>query len=119
MKKEGFRIIRLDRRMVPDAIAIKKDSVVAVEVDTNPTNIWLTRRKFKGGSQYDEEIIVTRPYNDHYHTPETYYEALRLRKSGNSYREIRDNLVKKFNLEHLAVSTIVDWVKGRKRPLGV
>lgn len=119
MKKQGFRVIRLDRRKVPDAIAIKDSEVVAIEASTNPTNIWLTKRAFdKKGSQYDAEIIVTKKYSDHYHTKEEYEYALKLRKSGNSYREIKRLFESLFGVP-VSVSTLHDWCEGKSKPLGI
>lgn len=118
LKKQGFRIIRLDRRIIPDAIAIKEKEVIAIEASTNPTNVWLVKKKFESGSQYDAEIIITKPYDIQYHSPDTYYRVLELHKEEiHSYREIRRTIMKEFNLKTLSVSTIHDWIKGNKRPL--
>jgi len=116
LRKQGFRVIRLDHRIVPDAIAIKERSVSAIEVETSMTGLSLTRRKFDG-SQYDDEIIVTRPLNPHYHKMEVYNEAIALSKANKSYREIRRFLKEKYALETLAISTIHDWIKGKQRPI--
>ena len=115
LKKKGFRIIRLDRRIVPDAIAIKDNKIVAIESSTNPTNVWLTERKLKD-SQYDSTIIITKPYSKHYHSPEEYFEVFKLRKEGCSYSEIAKIIEEKFH-RRIPRSLICDWIKGKKKPL--
>lgn len=112
LKKQGFRIIRLDHRIVPDAIAINNKEVVAVESETSGTGVWLTRRKLED-SQYDAEIIITRPYDKQFFEPKVYYDCLELSKNGMSYREIKRTLMSKYNLQRLALSTICGWIKGR------
>lgn len=118
LETQGYRVIRLDRRIVPDAIAIKNSEVIAIEADTSPTKVWLTKRKFESEkSQYDAEIIVTKPYNSYYHTPKVYYRVLELYNSGDySFREVKEKVMKEFELKTLAISTIHDWVKRRKIP---
>ena len=119
LQGQGFRVIRLDRRKVPDAIAIKSDEVLAVEASTNPTNIWLTRRAFeKGTSQYDAELIATKPYSKHFHTREEYLLALELRKQGMSYIAMSRVLQEKFG-RGFCLSLLHSWCSGAKRPLGV
>jgi len=115
LKKQGYRIIRLDHRIIPDAIAIKQKEVIAVESETSMSGIWLTRRKFEN-SQYDAEIVITRPLKQCFHTPETYKEVLKLSKTGKSYREIQKLLKEKYKLKSLAISTIHSWIKGIKMP---
>lgn len=118
MEDQGFRVIRLDRRLVPDAIAIKEEEIVALEADTTPTSVWLSTRRFDKGSQYDAEIIITKPYSSQYHKAETYYRVLELyQQKEYSYREIRRKIMKELQLKSLSISTICDWIKGRKKPL--
>jgi len=116
LRKQGFRIIRLDHRIVPDALAIKDKEVIAVESETTYTGIWLTRRKLED-SQYDAEIIVTRPLNAHLFNPEVYYEVLRLMREGKSYRETKRFVIEKFQLKSLSVATIHNWLKGKSKPV--
>jgi len=118
MREQGFRVIRLDRRIIPDAIAIKEKEIIALEANTTPTTIWLSKRRFEKGSQYDAEIVITKPYSSQYHKAETYYRVLELyRKRGYSYREIRRKVMEELQLKSLSISTICDWIKGRKKPL--
>ena len=119
IKKQGFRVIRLDRRKVPDAIAIKNDEVVAIEANTNPTNVWLTRRAYEiGTSQYDAELIATKPYSKHYHAHEEYLLALELRKQGMSYPNMSRVLQEKYG-RGFCLSLLHDWCNGNARPLGI
>ena len=117
LKAEGFRIIRLDHRIVPDAIAIKDNSIIAIEAETGASGVYLTKKKIKN-SQYDEMVIVTKPYNQYYHKAKVYHRVLELAKEEKySYREIREKVMKEFNLESLSISTVHDWIKGLKKPL--
>lgn len=119
LTKEGYRVIRLDRRKVPDAIAVKDSDVIAVEADTSPTSIWLTRKAFdKGVSQYDAEIIVTKPYSEHFHARAEYMLALELRKQGMSFRAMKRLLEEKFP-RRFSTSILHDWCSGRKKPPGI
>ncbi len=114
--KQGFRVIRLDHRVIPDAIAVKNKEIIAVESETSGTGIWLSRRKLED-SQYDAEIIITRPLEAHYFEPEVYHEVIRLVKEGNSYRETKRLVTEKFKLKSLSLSTVNKWVKGKSKPL--
>jgi len=117
LRRQGFRLIRLDRRAVPDAIAFKGQDVIAVEADTSPTSVWLTRRKFESGqSQYDAEIIVTKPFSDHYHSWREYHAAIDLRKEGLSYKAIQRTLKERFG-RHVPLSLINGWIKGKTKPI--
>lgn len=117
LEQAGFRVIRLDHEVVPDAIAIKNNKVIAVEASTDFANIYLTKRKMKH-SQYDEEIIVTKPFDQRYHKPEVYYKVLELaKKKKHSLRQIRKIVMVEFGLKALSVSTVHDWIKGQKKPL--
>ena len=119
MQQQGFRVIRLDKRKVPDAIAFKETEVLAIEADTNPTSVWLTRRAFENGtSQYDAEVIVTKPYSNHYHTKEEYFFALSLRKEGKSYQEMSRLLEEKFGRK-FCLSLLYSWCSFKKKPLHI
>jgi len=88
-----------------------------VEADISPTNVYLTRRKIETGqSQYDAEIIITKPFSEHYHSAEEYFSALELRKDGFSYRKIQRVLKERFGRD-IPHSLIHDWIKGKKKPL--
>ncbi len=117
MEDQGYRVVRMDRRVIPDAICIKDNQVVALEADTSPSNVWLSRRKYGNTRQYDEQIIVTRPFSTQFHKKETYDRVMELYLEGNSYREIKRKVMGEFDLKTLSVSTVYDWIKGRKRPI--
>lgn len=118
LQKQGFRVIRLDRRIIPDAVAIKGEEVVAIEADTSPVSVWMTTRKLENGSQYDSEIIVTNPYSERYYTREQYSEAMKLRGEGRSYREI-SRLLREKHGRRFPISLVHDWAKHRKKPFGI
>ena len=115
LESKGYRVIRLDHRVVPDAIALKGKMVLAVEASTSISNIFLTKRKFNTGSQYDEEVIVTRPFSERFHLINEYNFVIAEYGKHSSYREIRHNFKQKFG-KNISVSTIHDWIKGESRP---
>ena len=115
MKQQGYRIIRLDHRTIPDAIAINDKEIIAMESETSSSGVWLSRRKLED-SQYDAEIIITRPLDAHYFEPKVYYEVLKLLKEGNSYRETKRLVIEKFQLESLSIATIHNWLRGKCKP---
>ncbi|MDG6939882.1 MAG: hypothetical protein JRN39_05735 [Nitrososphaerota archaeon] len=117
LQKQGSRIIRLDKRPIPDAIAIKDNFAVVVEADTHPTSAWLTEQKFIDGSEYyDELITITQPFSEPYYKAATYRGVFQLRKHGRSLREIRKIIGEEAGRKP-SVATIHDWLKGKKQPL--
>jgi len=115
LEEAGHRVIRLDRRRTPDAIAINFDSkrVIAVESSTSAGNYHYVRKRLDG--QYDEDIIITNQYSDRYYPREAYFLAIKLRKEGKTYNAIRNQIKKKFGKKP-ALSTLHDWVTGEKAP---
>ncbi len=116
LEKNGLRVIRLDSRTVPDAIAIDFENrkVSAVEASTNPTNIWLTKMKYnRVPVQFDEEIIATtvlrHPKQKSY---KAYILALELRKQGMTERKIQDEIKKRLD-EKVSRGTVHYWISGQ------
>ena len=115
MKLQGYRVIRLDRRIVPDAIAINEKEIVAIESDTTFTGVAFARRRLEN-SQYDAEIVVTKPLDQYYFEPDIYKEVIKLMNEGHSFRETRKIAMEKFHLKSLSIATIHNWLKDRCRP---
>jgi len=115
LRESGYRVIRLDKRRTPDAIAVDFDDkkVVAIEASTNAVNYHFVRKRI--GGQFDEDIIITDQYSDRYYSREAYFLALRLRKEGKIYAEIRDVIEEKFG-KRPSNSTLHDWTTGEKAP---
>lgn len=115
MRKQGYRVIRLDKRIVPDAIAVKDDQVVALEAATNATTVWLSKQKIQPQTQYDETLVITKPYSDRYYPRGAYQRALELRRMGYTYSHIRDVIFREFG-KRPSFSTLHDWTTGTKKP---
>jgi Holliday junction resolvase len=121
MENQGYRVIRLDRREIPDAIAIGNNEIVAIEAETNPSGVWLLKKNFeKSHHQYDSEIVVANPLlrSRKSHSKEEYFRVLELRKGGCSYTEIQTHFQFEFN-KHLCRSLIHKWVRGKSKPPAV
>lgn len=115
LAREGYKVIRLDSRAIPDAIAIdfENKKVIAVEADTSPSSIFLTRMKYEKDSQYDEGIIVTKTFPRSRSKPYYIYKlALELRSKGLSERKIAEEIFKREGVK-VANSTIHYWISGR------
>jgi len=98
MEKKGYRIIRLDKRIVPDAVAIdfENKKVIALEASTNSTSVYITKMKYPidFGRIYDD-ILIASPRRQ---GTRTYYplalrlKAIELRECGMPYHRIKDKL---------------------------
>jgi len=115
LRESGYRVIRLDRRRTPDAIAVdfNNKKIIAVEASTSAVNYHFVRKRIKG--QFDEDIIITNQYSDRYYSREAYLIALQLRIEGKAYKEIQDIIEKKFG-KRPSKSTLFDWTTGKKAP---
>jgi len=123
LKKNGLRVIRLDNRTVPDAVAIDfhNKTVSAIEASTRPSNIYLTRHKYERlPRQFDEEIIATLlpPKRRQSKDPKAYFLALELKAKGYTERAIRKEVELKTG-EKVSNGTIHYWVTGQSRPWSV
>jgi len=118
LKRSGLRVVRIDKRKHPDAIAIdfQTKTVIAVEVETNPTGIYLTRRAYMGvpTNEYEEEIIVTTRIPNA-KSMEAYEMCRALRQDGRTVRGIRGMI--KYRLgEDVSIGTIHKWINGSRKP---
>jgi hypothetical protein len=116
LQNQGLRVIRLDSMVVPDAIGIdfENKKVTAVEVDTSPTGVYLTRVKYdRYPPQFDDEIIVMpRLPNSKVKSYRAYLLALELHKQGLSERRIKSEIERQLN-EKVSVATVHYWVSGK------
>jgi len=111
LRAHGYRVIRLDKNVYPDAVALQGDKTIAVEADAGrgTTN----RDAFEG---FDQTLIVQKPLNKRYHTVEEYKAALRMRKSGLTYDKIANELSLKFKRK-FSRNIVHCWCKGKAKPL--
>lgn len=120
LENEGLKIIRLDRRNIPDAVAIdfQNRKIFAIEAETNPTGIWITKRKYERyPQQYDEEIVVApRKISGRYKSRKAYELCLELHKSGLSERAIQREIFKRLN-EKVSTGQTHNWIAGRSKPI--
>lgn len=111
-KNQGFKVIRLDKRAIPDAILFKDDLVFALEVETGSyeDSHKSSFHRTKDWSDFDEVwIVIKKPRG---HTIEEYEEALELYKNGSNAFKIS----KRMNIPY---SIIYNWIHGRSRPITV
>ena len=119
MKKyrdDGARVIRLDRRGVPDAIVIKDGKISALLIDTSTLNqvAGIIKHKKAMGqtirnySEYDEKIQVLPKFRKA-HNIETYNSAIKLFKEGTTTYRISKTL----NVPH---TTVYEWCKCDVKP---
>jgi hypothetical protein len=120
IETSGLRVIRIDKRKHPDAIAIDFNtrSIIAIEAETNPTGIYLTRRAYLNIPQgYDDEIIVTTQLaSPRIKSMNAYRLCLSLRTSGKTIRDIK-RTIKTTLGEDVAIGTLHKWICGNSKPL--
>lgn len=121
LRKQGLKVIRLDCRTTPDAIAIdfENKTVDVVEASTSPSNIYLTKMKYERyPKQFNNEIIVTSFKPRKCKSAKAYFLALELKKKGFTERKIRAEIKKRLG-EKVSNGTIHYWVSGQTRPYSV
>jgi len=119
LKTAGLRVIRLDKRIYPDAIAVDFENrkLLAVEADTSPTSIWLTRKGYDGNSDFDQAVTVTRPLaSKRYKSQEAYRLALKLKREGSTFHAIQTTIQQETG-EHVSIGQLHDWTHGKSRPI--
>jgi hypothetical protein len=112
MHNKGYRVIRLDKRKVPDAIAIKDGEVVAVEAETSVTGAWTTTRKYEKNREYDRQVILRKPLSDVFFSFEAYKRALELRKRGLTYVAIASEVEREFHRKP-SMGAMHKWFAGK------
>jgi len=122
LKESGLRVIRLDRRTIPDAIAVDFQSkkIMAVETETSASSIWLTRRSYeRHPKQFDEEIVITKPFDrTHFKSRKAYELCLELKAKNYSERQIQREVKERLN-EHVSSGQIHNWIAGRSKPISL
>lgn len=112
----GWRVIRLDKRTIPDLIAISNREVIAIEIETALTSVYVKKTNYKGSPFYDEVYIVkpsvkVRLENSTYFTQDEYDRAIRLRKEGKTLTQIRELMGEEFGRKP-AMGTLHKWFSG-------
>jgi len=113
-RDKGFKVIRLDKRGVPDAILVNdagEVSALLIETEVFSDKISEVKRGKKNYSQFDKEIWII-PKSKKGHDPEDYYRVLNLAKQG----------MNKFRISQLtgySYALVYDWVMGKSKPTSV
>lgn len=112
----GWRVVRLDKRTIPDLIAVSNKKIVAIEVETALTSVYVKETNYKGSPFYDEVYIVKpsikkRLGSSIYFTQDEYDEAVKLRKEGKTLTQIRELMGKKFGRKP-SMGTLHKWFSG-------
>jgi Holliday junction resolvase len=118
----GFRVIHLNRKPIPDAIAIKNDKTIMIEVTASN----LEQKKFQKKAKYikfgfetDDLVIIAKNLPSVSKVPpEAYYYALELRKKCWKYKDIQKELEEKFKIK-ICLAVLCKWFKGNSKPLSV
>jgi len=108
LTENGLRVIRLDCRSIPDAFVIMDNKVLAIEIETDGSP------KYSRTSEFDEIITITPQVDNEGVRTKAYLMAIRLRKEGKTYHQIKDYLHDVG--VHVGVSTLHDWFRGKSLP---
>jgi hypothetical protein len=121
-KSRGYKVIHLNRKPIPDAIAIKNNKTAMIEVTGSDlkTKIYSKKLKYKQyGFETDDLVLIGKGVPNQYKIPaEAYYYALELRKKGWTYSTISEELEKRFKCK-ISTASICLWVKGTNKPLSI
>jgi hypothetical protein len=133
-ESEGYRVIRLDKRIIPDAIALRDNKVIALEADTSKNGHNATVRKYEEDNQYDDAVFESSFWEINYTTNDSNYNGiikrrprfssehharvLELRRSGATYKQIQEALIKEFG-RPISFPAIYNWITGKSAPRNV
>jgi Holliday junction resolvase len=121
-RSKGFRVIHLNKKPIPDAIAIKDDKTVGIEVTASnlDTKIYSKKLKYtKFGFETDDLTIIAKSLSSVSKIPpEAYYYALELRKKDYGLDNIQKELESRFKVK-ISKPAISRWCKGDVKPLSV
>lgn len=121
-RARGFRVIHLNRKPIPDAIAVKGDKTVMIDVTSSNCKgtKYSKRWKYqKYGFETDDLIIIAKNLPSVAKIPpEAYYYALELRKKSYPYAQIQKELETKFKVK-ISIPSLCRYFKGDVKPLSV
>ena len=109
VRKEGYTVVRLDHRNIPDAFYIEDGKPIAIEVETDQSKPYARCPEFEG------ILLVKGRTNKHDHKGWVYEKVFELRKHGKSMRAIKKEIMEKYNIK-LSLATIHDWLRGKTIP---
>jgi len=109
LREEGYTVVRLDNRNVPDAFYIENGKPIAIEVETDSS------RPYSRCPEFEGVLLIKKKRNRHDHEGWVYKKVFELRKEGKSYRQIQKELLDKYGVK-LSLSTIHDWLRGKSVP---
>lgn len=116
LKLAGWKVIRLDRRNIPDLIAISNKGIVAIEIESCLKNMYYCKAKYEGSPYYDQ-IFIVKPMKKRdlkscvFFSQEEYNRAIELRKEGKSLTKIQEIMMREFNRKP-AMGTLHKWFTG-------
>lgn len=121
-KSKGWRVIRLSGIPVPDAIAIKDNQIVGVDVTVTGRKQTIYKKALnykKYGFDTDNLLIISKNIKEAFKFPaEIYYYAIELRKNGYKYKEIQEKIKDGFDI-NVSCPTICTWCTGTRKPISV
>lgn len=110
VRKEGYTVVRLDNRNIPDAFYINEEGKpIAIEIQTDQSIPYARCPEFFG------ILLVRKKYKKFYHNAETYSLVFKLRKEGLTIRQIQAEVKKRIGV-HINLSSINDWLRGKSIP---
>jgi len=113
VRKEGYTVVRLDNRNIPDAFYIGEDGkIIAIEIQTDQSIPYARCPEFNG------ILLVRRKYRKFYHNADTYSLVFELRKKGLTIRQIQKEVKKRVDV-YINISTIDDWLRGKSVPKSI
>lgn len=116
IQKKGLRVIRLDKRIVPDAIAIdfRNKKVIGLEASTNSTSVCITKTKYPANFEDDfDEVLLAYPTKKgkYLSYPSTLkLKAIKMREKGLSIKRIQTELQVK------SYASVWNWCHGKQLP---
>jgi len=121
-RSRGYKVIHLNRKPIFDAIAVKDNHTIGIEVTSSKLKDKIYRRKLKYkqfGFETDDLIIIGKNLPSVFKIPaEVYYFVLEMVKKGYKYNAIIEEVRKKFSVK-ISPAAISLWVSGKTKPLSV
>ena len=114
-RKRGLKVIRLKKK-VPDGILIIDDKIIALEISSSEIAGRISRKRKEFKNTDFDNIIIFGKKNSDYVPPEAYHIALKLRKKGMKYKDIKKIIDEEFPNVKVGIPTICNWCKGNSKP---